>query len=576
MRIIGINNEMQISSACLIEDGKIIAAAAEERLTRQKRTRDFPAKAIEYCLKEADITIEDVDYVVNSWNPGIYFENFNPIYSGKRRHLVEQLYSVPDHLMGFYGRPQSDYIYQEIVGEFGKSKVYYIPHHRAHAANGFFLSEFNTAAILTADAQGEFESTTFCRGQDNQIELLKTINYPHSLGALYSTITEYLGFRPNSDEWKVMAMASYSDHDNQYYKFMKEEIIKFLPNGEFELNLSYFNGHMHEQPNLYTHKLTQAMGPARLREDPIESKHYRIAAALQKIAEDAAVHLLNYLYDATQEDNLVLSGGVFMNSVFNGKVLKLTPFKNVYISSSPDDSGNCFGAAYYLYNHILGKPRARPMAHNYYGPSYSIEEVRKVVEGSGLNFEFKEDISEVCSATARFLAEGKIVGWFQGRMEFGQRALGNRSILADPRREEMKNRVNMAVKFREKFRPFAPAILKERQQEYFEMPPHTDVCFMERVFPIKKEKQAEIPAVVHVNGTGRIQTVSRKTNPLFHSLITEFEKETGVPVVLNTSFNLNGEPIVCAPKDAIRTFYSCGLDILVMENFIIYKGDKCK
>ena len=574
MRIIGINNEMLISSACLIEDGKIIAAAAEERFTRQKHTRAFPQKSIEYCLKEANITMKDVDYVANSWNPAIYFQKFDPIHSGKRRHLVEQLYSVPDNIMHFYNRPKSDYVYQEICGEFGKSKIYYIPHHRAHAANGFFLSEFDSAAILTADAQGEFESTTFCHGKENNIELIKSINYPHSLGALYSTFTEYLGFRPNSDEWKVMAMASYVKGDNKFYKLMKENIIKFFPQGGFELDLSFFNGFVSEQPNLFSEKLVELFGPPRKEGSVIDDRHYLVAAALQKISEHAASHLLNYLYDITKEKNLVLSGGFFMNSVFNGKVLELTPFENVFVSSCPDDSGNCFGAALYLYNDILEQPRGSPMKHNYYGPRYSSEQIKKAIEGYNLNFEYKENIMDVCTSAAKFLADGKIVGWFQGRMEFGQRSLGNRSILADPRREEVKNKVNMAVKFREKFRPFAPAILKERQQDYFEMSSDTDVPFMEKVYPIKKSKQSEIPAVVHINGTGRIQTVNKETNLLFHSLISEFEKETGTPIVLNTSFNLNGEPVVCSPKDAIRTFYSCGLDTLIMENFIVYKGEK--
>jgi carbamoyltransferase len=569
MRIIGINNEMYISSACLIEDGRIVAAGAEERFTRQKLTRQFPTEAITYCLKEGGLTMQDVDYVATSWNPGVYFSKFNPVFSGRRRHLVEQLYSVPDYLMAFYGRPQIDYVFQEACGEFGASRAYHITHHRAHAANGFFLSPFDTAAILTADAQGETESVTFGRGRDNAIHYLKSMHYPHSLGMLYSTFTEYLGFVANSDEWKVMALASYADPDNEFLRLFREHVIRFGPEGSFELNLSLFSGFLHEQPRLFTETMSALFGPARRKDESLEDRHYELAAALQKITEDVAVHMIIWLYERTGEKNLVLSGGSFMNSVFNGRVLDLTPFEQLFVSSSPDDSGNCFGAAFYLYNHILGNKRGEAMVHNYYGPQYSDPEIRQVLSGYNLSFQHDEN---VCASAARMLAAGKIIGWFQGRMEFGQRALGNRSILTDPRRAEMKDKVNRAVKFRESFRPFAPAVLKERQNEYFDMDAGSEVPFMEKVYPVKAEQRGDIPAVVHVDGSGRIQSVDRETNERFYTLISEFEKITGVPVVLNTSFNLNGEPIVCSPVDAIRTFFSCGLDVLVLGNYIVSKA----
>lgn len=569
MKIIGINNEMFISSAALIDNGKIIAAGAEERFTRNKLTRVFPQKAIEYCLKEAGLKIGEIDYIAVSLNPGVYFAKFNPVFSGRRRHRIEQLYSVPDYLMHFYGRPSVDYMYQEIVGDFGKSRIYFVVHHRAHAANGFFLSPFSSAAIFTADSQGEFESTTFCYGQGNKINLIKSINYPHSLGALYSTFTEFLGFKANSDEWKVMALAAYADPYNEFYKLFKTEVIKFQGDGSFELNLSYFKGFLHDQPNLYTEKLVETFGRARERNEELQERHFDIAAALQKISEDAVVHSLNWLFQQTSEKNLVLSGGFFMNSVFNGKVLELTPFENLFISSCPDDSGNCFGAALYLYNHILGEDRSVPMSHNYYGPQYTNKEIEETLKGYNLNYTYEEKISQ---KAAKLLSEGNIIGWFQGRMEFGQRALGNRSILADPRKTDMNDRVNRAVKFRESFRPFAPAVLKEKQEEYFEIGKGGDVPFMEKVYPVIPDKREQIPAVVHIDGSGRIQTVIKELNPKFYSLIEEFEKITHVPIVLNTSFNLNGEPIVCTPNDAIKTFYSCGLDVLVIGNYIVQKG----
>lgn len=572
MKIIGINNEMYISSACLIEDGKIIAAVAEERLSRDKLTRAFPQKAIDYCLKEAGIEMKDVDFIASSWNPGVYLEKYNPLYSGKRRNHLEQLYSVPDNVMHFYDRPSVDYVKQEIGGDFGECNIYYVTHHRAHAANGFFLSPFESAAILTADAQGEFESVTYCHGKGKQIEHIKSINYPHSLGALYATFTEHLGFRSNSDEWKVMAMASFADGNNEFYDLIKENVVRFSEEGTFELNLSFFKGYLHEQPSIYTDLFLKVFGPARKRDSEITEKHYKIAAALQKISEELAVYMLTWLHEKTGEDNVVLSGGFFMNSVFNGRVLELTPFKKVFISSCPDDSGNCFGAALYLYNHILGNERIEPMTHNYYGPEYNNKQIEEALRGYNLKYEISDDIA---SDGAKLIADGNVVGWFQGRMEFGQRALGARSILADPRRKDMQEKVNLAVKFREGFRPFAPAVIEERQKEFFEMGDGGDVPFMEKVYPVAKEKRDLIPAVVHVDGSGRMQTVYKKTNPVYHSLIKKFGEITDIPVVLNTSFNLNGEPVVSSPKDAIRTFYSCGLDVLIIGDFIVRKeGEK--
>jgi carbamoyltransferase len=349
---------------------------------------------------------------------------------------------------------------------------------------------------------------------------------------------------------------------------LKEEVVKFQGDGDFELNLSYFKGFLHDQPNLYTERLVETFGRARERDEEFQERHFEIASALQKISEEGIVHLLNWLFQQTREKNLVLSGGLFMNSVFNGKVLELTPFDNLFVSSCPDDSGNCFGAALYLYNHILGKGRSVPMSHNYYGPQYTDSEIEETLKGYNLNFAYEENIFK---KAAKLLSEGNVIGWFQGRMEFGQRALGNRSILADPRKADMKDKVNRAVKFRESFRPFAPAVIKEKQEEYFEIGKGGDVPFMEKVYPVIMDKRDQIPAVVHADGSGRVQTVIKELNPEFYSLIEEFEKITHVPIVLNTSFNLNGEPIVCTPSDAIKTFYSCGLDVLVLGNYIVQK-----
>ena len=570
MNVLGINFDMLISSAALIRDGEIVAAAAEERFTRRKQTREFPSSTVSYCFESGGISLEEVDYVASAWNPGVYFSKFNPIFSSQRRWKAEHLYSLPDNLLKHSNIKASnaDYLLQKIgIGD-SELEIYFVTHHRAHAANGFLLSPFEEAAILTADAQGEYETTTFGSGRGQSISIHQTILYPQSIGVFYATITDYLGYRPNSDEWKVMALASYADSNSIYYRLMKDKVIRLLPEGKFELDLTYFNGFNHEQPNLYTQKLVDVFGPARMSDQPIESRHYEIASALQRVTEETTFHMLHWLHQKVRTPNLAVSGGVFMNAVMNGKIVDNTPFENVFISSCPDDSGNALGAALYLYNHVFDKPERITLSHNYFGPKFSNNDIKQVLDSFKVEAEYIEDIAR---KTAEFLREGKLVGWFQGRMEFGQRALGNRSILADPRDSEVKNRVNRAVKYREDFRPFAPAVLKEFSSTFFELPEDVSVPFMEKVFTIRKEKRKEIPSVMHVDYTGRLQTVDRETNPLFYSLIEQFGQLTEVPMVLNTSFNLNGEPIVCTPKDALRTFFSCGLDILVMGNYVVKK-----
>ena len=572
MKIIGLNHDMFISSAALVEDGRIIAAAAEERFTREKITRAFPLNVIKYILKEAKCDIEDIDYFASSWNPGIYFEKFNPLISGKRRSKTEYLYSIPDHiLLNYRNKGHVDYIEQKIKLLDSNCRIFYITHHRAHAANAFFISPFKEAAILTADAQGEFESTTYGKGCDNHIEIFKAINYPQSIGGFYSTFTEFLGFRSNSDEWKVMALAAFADWKNQYYEIMKEEVVKLLPNGEYEFDLNYFKGYNLEQPNLFTEKMVQRFGHPRIPDDTINERHYEIAAALQKVTEEIVFHILDWLYEETKLKNLAVSGGTFMNSVLNGKIIEQSPFEHVFISSCPDDSGNAIGAAYYLYNHILGNENREELTHNFFGPSYTDDTIRATLDKYRMNYKQVDDIE---SYSAKLIAGGKLLGWLQGRMEFGQRALGNRSILVDPRDAKMKDKVNSAVKYRESFRPFAPSVLEEYVKDYFEIDEGMKVPFMEKVYPIKKEVRDLIPAVVHQDGTGRLQSVSKEINPRFYRLIDEFRKITNIPILLNTSFNLKGEPIVCSPTDAIRTFYSCGLDVLVMGNYVVFKNSR--
>ena len=569
MKILGINHDMYISSAALIIDGKVVAACAEERLIRDKMTRVFPSKAIDFCLKKANINLNQVDYVANSYNPAVHFKKFHPIFSNYRRFRGDYFYSIPDFLLNRERniKEDSDYTYQKV--RLGKKElnIYYITHHLCHAANGFYISPFKKSAILTADGAGEDDTVNFLTGEKNNIKLIKRLKLPHSTGSFYSTFTDFFGYKPEHDEWKVMALSAYAKNNNKYYKIIKN-MVNLKTEGSFELDQSYFKQVISGTPNFYTDKFVSSLGKAKNKNEKFNKKDFEIAAAMQRVFEDICSHMLKYLYKVSKTKNLVLSGGSFMNSVFNGKVDKLTPFNKVWLSSCPDDSGQSIGAALYLYNNILKHKKRYEMKHNFLGPSFKSEKIKEDLIKYKVKFNYIKDVAKVVSEE---LAEGKLVGWFQGQMEFGQRALGNRSILADPRKKSSKERVNKAVKYRENFRPFAPAILEENAHEFFDLKKGEKIPFMEKVVLVKQQKRHLIPAVVHKDFTARAQTVDRNTNKLFYDLINEFYKITGVPILLNTSFNLNGEPIVCSPTDAIRTFYSCGLDILVMGNYIIQK-----
>ena len=496
-------------------------------------------------------------------------EKYNPIYSSNRRFRGDYFYHVPDNLFRLTDGEVRNSKYTRQIIDYGDKELdlYFITHHLCHAANGFYLSPFSEAAVFTSDGRGEKDTTVFMHAKNNKINIIKSIEIPHSLGSFYSTFTEYLGFNPDSDEWKVMALSSFAESNNEYYQKLKDTVF-LLEDGTFRLDTSYYNEYVHELPSLLTEKLIQLIGEPRKKSEEILQKHYKIASAMQKITEETLVHMLNWLHDQTGSDNIVLSGGIFMNSVFNGKIKNLTKFKNVFISDSPDDSGLSIGAALYLYHDIKNKNKRMNNVHNYHGPSYSNDSIKEILDKYCISYNRVDNIEK---ETAKLLSEGNLIAWFQDKMEFGQRALGNRSILADPRNEHTKDHVNKSIKYRESFRPFAPAILDEYKTEFFEMDKNEDVMYMEKVYPIKTEKRKLIPAVTHIDGTGRLQTVKLSTNEKFYKLIDYFRQLTGIPVLLNTSFNLNGEPICCSPTDAIRTFYSSGLDVLVLSNFIIKK-----
>jgi|TARA_B100000315_G_scaffold184421_1_gene173486 carbamoyltransferase len=568
MRVVGVSPDVWISSAALIEDGNIVAAAAEERFDRIKMSKAFPVKAMEFCLEKAGLNTGDIDNIAVPWNPGTHIQTASIRYSQLMRWRGEYLYSVPSYLLNKFSLPNVNMVEEKLYFEDKSVSIFFVDHHLAHAANGFYLSPYEEAAILTIDGKGESETCLFAKGEGTSIKKIKSVEMPHSIGLLYSTFTEFLGFKPDSDEWKVMALAAYENPENEYYEKIKK-IVCLKEDGTFDLDLAYFTYYLFDrQPKMYSNKFVQVFGPPRIKRDKMERDVLKIAAALQKIYEELVIHMLHNLYKVTKCTRLVLSGGCAMNSVFNGKITSTTPFKEVFISSCPDDSGTSIGAALYVYNSILGGSHRIVQCHNYWGPEFSNEQIEDTLRKFKVKYAFFEDIE---NNVAQLISQGKLLGWFQGKMEFGQRSLGNRSIIADPRNVESKQLVNQAVKYRESFRPFAPSILEEYVDDYFLVPDKTKVPFMEKVYEIKNNKRPIIPAVVHEDGSGRLQTVSKETNPLFYSMINKFREITGVPLVLNTSFNLNGEPLVCSPTDTIRTFFSCGLDFLAIGNYLVQK-----
>lgn len=565
LKILGLNSIGFNTSSSLIIDGKIVYAVEEERLNREKRTRKFPSLGIKESLKFSGLDMNQIDAVAISWNPAVNLEAHNSAQSASARYLGELFYSVPSSLMNLKGNVSADYSRQIIEFNGGnKLDVYYINHHISHAST-FFYSPFDQASIMTADAFGEKDCVLFAEGEGNHLKQIWSQEFPHSLGGFYSTMTEFLGFQPQSDEWKLMGAAPYGNPSPFYEKLKK--LVVFSKSG-FELDLSFFNFYMFHRPGRYTKKFSDYIGlPPNEKDRPLSADYYDLAAAAQKVMEDIYFHLLNQLHTVSRfKENLVLAGGVVFNSVANGKILENTPFKNVYIPPVPDDSGASLGAAFYLYNHLLGKKRGDSLSSNYLGPGFSDTEIQQTLSKYKLKYKLIDNRS---LKAAELISEGKIIGWFQGRLEFGDRALGGRSILGDPRNPEMKDKVNETVKYREPFRPFAPSIIIEHMNDFFENAVPTP--FMEKVFQIKKEKQKIIPAVTHVDGSGRLQTVTLEQNPLYYQLVQEFYKITGVPIVLNTSFNLKGEPMVCSIQDAVRTFFTSGLDALIIGNCLLEK-----
>ncbi len=576
MYILGINAYHADASACLIKDGKVLFAIEEERLNRIKHWSGLPVRAIKLCLDDAGISMSDVNHITVSKDPKARF--FDKIlYAIRNPGLFLSVKNRAENALKVQSVLKDIYNELSIGGVLSSAPtVHFIEHHRAHNASAFYASPFEESALLSIDGMGDFTSTMLGYGKGTKMSVQDTISYPHSLGYLYMAMTQFLGFRNLGDEYKVMGLAAYGSAT--FYPQLKE-IIDIKPDGLFELKSEYFSHFRHgvkmtwengvpSVDSLYTPQWQTKFGPIRRQNESIEEHHKDLAASLQLITEEAIFSLCETVHKKTKSRNLCLSGGVAQNSVVNGKIIDNTPFKNLYVPPASHDAGTAIGSALYFYHHIRGKARGVNFHNPYTGARYLNEEIKSLLDKRGIPFiEYEED--NICEHAAQALIDRKVIGWFQGRTEFGPRALGNRSILVDPTRLDAKDLLNIKIKRREDFRPFATSILKERAEDFFD---HAhDANYMERVFHVKKEKRHLIPAVVHTDGTGRVQTVNKDLNPKFHNLIDSFYKKTQIPLLLNTSFNEN-EPIVNAPEYALDCFLRTDMDILVLENILVNKS----
>ena len=592
MHILGVSCFYHDSAAALIEDGMLVAAAEEERFSRIKHDYDFPAEAIDFCLQRAGIVAEDLDYVVFYEKPLLKFE----------RILMTTLGTFPRSwkvfgeamIAWFNEKLWIKSLLQERLGV-PPERILFVEHHLSHAASTFLCSPFEEAAILTVDGVGEWATTTMGRGRarwdgqgENSIHLFREQRFPHSLGLLYSAFTAYLGFKVNNGEFKVMGMAPYG---TPQYMDEVHKLIEIEQGGGFRLNMRYFSYH-HSSKRTFNDRFVELFGPPRVPEAPFftedtdpdlkgreaerrENHRYAdVAASIQCLTEEMLLDMAHQLHRETGLKRLCMAGGVALNSVANGRILRETPFEELYIQPAAGDSGAALGAALYVHHILFQNPRRFVLEHSYWGQEYTEEEIAESLETCGMPFERIEDDEALLDRVVDDLTGGKVVGWFQGRFEWGPRALGNRSILADPRRQEMKEIVNRKIKFREPFRPFAPVVLEDQAEAFFdgfsEPSKQYAARFMLFVWPLTDARRDSMQAVDHM-GTGRLQTIRREWNPRYHRVVEKFGEATGVPVLMNTSFNLRGEAIVNTPENALDTFRRSGIDTLVMEHFLIRK-----
>lgn len=598
MIILGISALYHDSAAALIEDGNIIAAAQEERFTRIKHDNDIPINAIKFCLDYAKIAITDVDEVIYYDNPLLTLDRFvsNISTLGKESH-----YFIDNRFDALVARKlYVDKLIRNKIGVIGKNdELQVCEHHISHAASAFYPSPYESAAILTIDGVGEWATTTIGRGKGNKIDIIEEIDYPHSLGLFYSAFTSFCGFKVNSGDYKFMGLAPYGEP--VYYDLIKNTIIDVKDDGSYRLNLDYFD--FYKGSRMTNSKMAELFGgPARKQESLITKREMDISASVQKITEEIVEKLSRHALEITGEKNLVMAGGVALNCVANGKLVKMGITDNIWIQPAAGDAGGALGCALYsLYSKHNFERRVVPtdsQKGSYLGPYFSTDEILNYLNQNNYVYHMYDNKQKLFEDIAKQMAEDKVVGWFQGRMEYGPRALGNRSILGNPTSTKMQSLLNLKIKYRESFRPFAPSVLKERCSEYFELDiesPYMLICanvkeerrkpfdksklmdeYSDDMLPIVNMARSDIPAITHVDYSARIQTVSEDTNPDYYRLISEFEKITGYGVVINTSFNVRGEPIVCTPEDAYRCFMRTEMDILVLGNVVLFKDEQPK
>ena len=591
--ILGISAFYHDSAAALVVDGEIVCAAQEERFTRRKHDHEFPVNAIQYCLEEAGLEPEDLDYVGFYDKPFLKFERlletylaYSPV--GFRSFVMamplwlrQKLHLPREMNKGLQGRYRKRYIFSE--------------HHESHAASAFFPSPFQEAAILTVDGVGEWATASFGAGRGNRIQLTHQLRFPHSLGLLYSAFTYFTGFKVNSGEYKLMGLAPYGEP--RYVDLILEKLIDLKEDGSFRMKLRYFN--YCQGLTMTSRKMNQLLGrPPRQPESPVTQDDMDIAASIQKVTEEIMLRTGRHVHQQTGLKNLCLAGGVALNCVANGRLQREGPFDNIWIQPAAGDAGGALGVALLIWHQLLDHPRtADPLDGQHgslLGPRFGDDGVREFLEDRGAVYHFIPEEDELCEKVAELIAAGKVVGWMQGRMEFGPRALGCRSIIGDARSAAMQSVMNLKIKFRESFRPFAPSVLEQRASDYFEMPADENSPYMLLVAPVRtsrrtppdsdadnlqglqklKTVRSEVPAITHVDYSARVQTVDAARNPRYHKLIQAFDRMTGCPVIINTSFNVRGEPIVCSPQDAYHCFMGTHMDVLVVNNFVLFKEEQ--
>jgi carbamoyltransferase len=577
--ILGLNAYHGDAAACLMVDGRLVAAAEEERFRRVKHWAGFPAESVRYCLAEAGLSLADVAHVAVNQDSRANLQR-KLLYVLKRR---PDLSLILERRRRKRGRATVGDTLAQTIGPFA-GEVHQVEHHLCHLFSAFHASPFAGAAAVSVDGFGDFASAAWGHGEGASVSLDERVYFPHSLGIFYQAMTQYLGFPHYGDEYKVMGLASYGQP--RHVEALRQ-IVKLRARGQFELELECFRHHREKieyqwadgEPKftpLYSAALEEALGPARRPADELTERHRDLACSAQAVYEEAFFHVLRAAHAEHPSENLALAGGCAMNSVANGKVYRNTPFRRLYVQSAAGDAGGAIGAAFAVWSRVSRGARAEGMGHAYWGPAFTDEQIESVIVGAraelaaaGCVVERVAEEAALCSTTAAALAAGEVVGWFQGRMEWGPRALGNRSILGDPRRADMKELLNLKIKRRESFRPFAPSVLREAVAEWFEV--DDDVPFMMQVYPIRPDKRARVPAVTHVDGSGRLQTVTADANPLYYRLIGEFHRLTGVPMVLNTSFNEN-EPVVCRPEEALACFQRTRMDRLAIGRWVIRRA----